>query len=180
MASERKSIIQVATDLATGTQTFTVKGAGSFTVDLLKVAGAAFVDLSENGKYALAHGVKQKVSDKAAFPRDTTSGRSATPAEKYDAMREVAERLDGGGAWNLHGGGSSTPPLDRASLFAALGLASAEYAARTGKVAKGPEVWAAQFLRPSREPVPCPWRSWDWTILTPSPAVLTSSSRSMD
>ena len=48
---------------------------------------------------ALMHGLKQKVVDAAAIPRDTVTGRSAGIDDKYNAMNEVAARLIAG-AWN--------------------------------------------------------------------------------
>lgn len=48
---------------------------------------------------ALAHGLKQKVIDAAAIPRNTTTGKSATDEEKIAAMKEVAQRLKDG-MWN--------------------------------------------------------------------------------
>lgn len=40
-----------------------------------------------------AHGLKQKVADGAAIPRDTETGRSATDSEKIAAMRAIFARL---------------------------------------------------------------------------------------
>ena len=48
---------------------------------------------------ALVHGLKQKLVDAAAIPRDTTTGRSATAQDKFEAVREVYERLLAG-EWN--------------------------------------------------------------------------------
>lgn len=48
---------------------------------------------------AMMHGLKQKIGDAAAISRDTETGRSATTGDKFDAMREVFERLVAG-QWN--------------------------------------------------------------------------------
>lgn len=48
---------------------------------------------------AMMHGLKQKLVDAAAIPRDTETGRSATPAQKMDAVRSVLETLRAG-QWN--------------------------------------------------------------------------------
>lgn len=76
--------------------------AGSFTFD----CGDVTPDIHQR---LAVHGAKQKICDAAAIPRDTETGRSATPAQKLEAMRTVAERLLNGewgaertGAASLH------------------------------------------------------------------------------
>ena len=67
---------------------------------------------------AALHGLKQKIVDAAALSRNPDTGRSATAADKYHAMREVLVRLLAG-EWNktrLDGTGTGTGGL----LFAAL------------------------------------------------------------
>lgn len=49
---------------------------------------------------AAYHGIKQVVQDAAAKPRDPKTGRSATPAEKREAMQAVVDRFNNGGAWS--------------------------------------------------------------------------------
>ena len=53
---------------------------------------------------ALLHGLKQKLVDAAAISRDTTTGRAATIATKFDAVREIFDRITGAGgetpSWN--------------------------------------------------------------------------------
>lgn len=53
---------------------------------------------------AAAHGFKQKIVDAAAIPRDITTGRSASDADKLNAMAEVATRLLTTGEWNTRNG----------------------------------------------------------------------------
>lgn len=48
---------------------------------------------------AMLHGLKQKLVDAAAISRDTDTGRAASIDTKYDAVREVYERLLAG-EWN--------------------------------------------------------------------------------
>lgn len=48
---------------------------------------------------AIMHGLKQKLVDAAAISRDTDTGRAATIDTKYNAVREVYERLLAG-EWN--------------------------------------------------------------------------------
>ena len=50
---------------------------------------------------ALIHGLKQKLVDAAAISRDTATGRAATIATKYDAVREIFDRITGENpSWN--------------------------------------------------------------------------------
>ena len=57
---------------------------------------------------ATLHGLKQKLVDAAAISRNPDTGRSATIDDKYNAVREVYDRLLSG-QWNKgRGDGSST------------------------------------------------------------------------
>ena len=53
---------------------------------------------------AMLHGLKQKLVDAAAIARDTATGRAATISTKYDAVKEVFDRITGAGgeapSWN--------------------------------------------------------------------------------
>ena len=55
-------------------------------------------------RMAMLHGLKQKLVDAAAISRDTATGRAATIATKYDAVREIFDRITGAGgeapSWN--------------------------------------------------------------------------------
>lgn len=67
---------------------------------------------------AALHGLKQKIVDAAALSRNPDTGRSATAADKYNAMREVLDRIMAG-EWNkARGDGSGTGA--GGLLFAAL------------------------------------------------------------
>ena len=44
---------------------------------------------------ALLHGLKQKLVDAAAISRDTATGRAATITTKYDAVKEIFDRITG-------------------------------------------------------------------------------------
>ena len=69
-----------------------------------------FSDLSDDIRHALmVHGLKQKIADAAAIPRDTETGRSATDAEKLAAMRAVAARINAG-EWAARAGDGSSAP----------------------------------------------------------------------
>lgn len=57
-------------------------------------------ELSEEIRHmCMMHGLKQKLIDAAAISRNPETGRSATVGDKYEAVREVAERLLAG-EWN--------------------------------------------------------------------------------
>ncbi len=65
---------------------------------------------------AMMHGLKQKLVDAAAISRDPSNGRAATIETKYNAVKEVFDRLLAG-QWNKQReGGIATGGL----LFAAL------------------------------------------------------------
>lgn len=50
---------------------------------------------------AMMHGLKQKLVDAAAISRNLDTGRSATIDDKYDAVREVFDRITSPeGTWN--------------------------------------------------------------------------------
>ena len=50
---------------------------------------------------AMLHGLKQKLVDAAAISRDTATGRAATIATKYEAVREIFDRITGENpSWN--------------------------------------------------------------------------------
>ena len=50
---------------------------------------------------ALLHGLKQKLVDAAAIARDTATGRAATIQTKFDAVREIFDRITGENpSWN--------------------------------------------------------------------------------
>ena len=62
-----------------------------------------FVDqlAPEIQRAAMIHGLKQKLVDAAAISRDTTTGRAATISTKYDAVREIFDRITGENpSWN--------------------------------------------------------------------------------
>lgn len=55
----------------------------------------------EMQRAAMLHGIKQKLIDAAAISRDTTTGRAATITTKYDAVREIFDRITGENpSWN--------------------------------------------------------------------------------
>jgi len=67
---------------------------------------------------ALMHGLKQKLVDAAAISRDSSNGKAATIETKYDAVKEVLDRLLSG-EWNKRreGGGATGGLLKRALIL---------------------------------------------------------------
>lgn len=76
---------------------------------------------------ATLHGLKQKLVDAAAISRDTTTGKAATIETKYDAVKEVYDRLLAG-EWNKRreGGGATGGLLKRALVELYAGRKTAE------------------------------------------------------
>lgn len=67
-------------------------------------------------RYAMLHGLKQKLVDAAAITRNPDTGRSATIEDKFEAVKEVYDRLLAG-QWNkARGDGTGSGGL----LFKAL------------------------------------------------------------
>lgn len=62
---------------------------------------------SEIINMATLHGLKQKIVDAAAIARNPDTGRSASVADKYAAMKEVFDRLLSG-EWNKARGDGAT------------------------------------------------------------------------
>jgi hypothetical protein len=74
---------------------FQVLGAGETVLDLSRV----HADVRAK---ALIHGMVQRVSDAAAIPRNTTTGKSASPVEKLEAMSALVEHYNSGASeWRL-------------------------------------------------------------------------------
>lgn len=96
-------------DVEAGAITWNVKGAGEIKLDLALVH-------EENRKRAMLHGFVQRVSDAAAQGRDGKTGASATPQQKYEAMRRLVEHYQGGSAeWSparTGDGGAKAPRVN--------------------------------------------------------------------
>lgn len=73
---------------------FSVKGAGNLILNTREVSEA-------NRNRAMLHGMVQRISDAAAMARDSKTGASATPQEKFEAMRRLVEHYQSGsGEWS--------------------------------------------------------------------------------
>lgn len=98
--ARKNSIISVSFD--NGLLTFAVDGAGEFS---LRPS-----DLSDDIRdEAIVHGLRQKISDGAAIPRDQLPNNPVEAARlKFSAMAEIADRLRNG-EWSARRGDGSAP-----------------------------------------------------------------------
>lgn len=76
-------------DFAAMSITWQVRGAGALTLEVAKVNQL-------NREKAMLHGFVQRVSDAAAMARDSKTGASASPQEKFEAMRRLVEHYASG------------------------------------------------------------------------------------
>lgn len=97
---------------------------------------------------ALLHGLKQKIGDSAAIPRNELTGQSATTQEKWQAISEMIDRLSQG-IWNVgREGGSNISILLVKALFEFYnGEKSLDYI-RSQLAAKTPQERKALSLNP--------------------------------
>jgi len=92
---------------------WTVKGAGTLRLTVNKLHEKIHAR-------AAIHGMVQRVSDAAAIPRDTKTGKSATPQEKFNAMAQLVNHYESGSAeWNRKGGERGPRELTGAALLRA-------------------------------------------------------------
>lgn len=118
-----------------GDVTFNVIGAGSIT--LVRSAISAEVQA-----YAATHGLIQRVSDAAAIPRNTETGESATPQEKFDAISALVEHYNSGTTEWARTRGTGEPRESGLVLAAIMRVKSCDEARARAGVEK---IAAAQF-----------------------------------
>lgn len=108
MASESKKPAAVAADIDGSTLTLTFANG-----DILRVYADTLTQAMRDA--AIMHGLKQKLVDAAAIARNPDTGASATIADKYNAVREIFDRITSPeGTWNKirgDGTGSNTGGL---------------------------------------------------------------------
>lgn len=100
-----------------GNREYTVHGVGTLVVYPDKMS-------AECRAYAMGHGIDQRVCDAAALSRDTSTGKSATPQEKFEAMRRIVDHLNSGSTdWAIRVAASSGPDagLTLQAMMRALG-----------------------------------------------------------
>ncbi len=69
-------------------------------LDAIKVNAADFPDTIR--LHAAAYGIREKGTNAAALPRDTTTGQPAAPAAKREAVLRIIEAMKGG-TWEVRG-----------------------------------------------------------------------------
>lgn len=107
--AKAKSNSVITTKLDGSLIVFTVKGGKGFnTIKNELEDGELVLDLArlhgDISAKALVHGMVQRVADAAAIPRDTKTGKSASPQEKLEAMAELVNHYNSGsGDWRIGG-----------------------------------------------------------------------------
>lgn len=97
METKRKSVVTTQ-QRESGLIAFVVADIGEIVFDPKKAHVA-------NRAYAEFHGWKQRHVDAAALSHDTTTGKAATPQEKYDAIKALRDHYESGVAeWSVAGG----------------------------------------------------------------------------
>lgn len=95
MLTKAKSNSIITHEVAGALIKFRVLDIGELVLDLSKVH-------AENAARALSHGFIQRVADAAAISRDTKTGKSASPRDKFEAMEELVNHYNSGSAeWRL-------------------------------------------------------------------------------
>lgn len=91
-----KRIADITSDIFQSTLTLNFSNGQELAIDVHS--------LSDDIKLAaMLHGLKQKLCDGAAIPRDTSTGRSATIDDKFAAVKAIHDRLISvGGTWNAN------------------------------------------------------------------------------
>lgn len=105
-----------------------------------------------NRDYARFNGWKQRFVDAAALSRDTTNGASASPKEKWEAMKELVDFYhEGGDVWARTGTGEGQKSITVEAIARVKGLtfeaAEAEVVAFAAKKYEGDTKKALAFLR---------------------------------
>ena len=117
MVEKRKSnsVVTVAR-LPDGMLSFDVLGAGKITFDPAK----AHPDMRA---YAELHGWEQRLRDRAAIGRDGDTGASATPQDKFDAIKELADHYMSGAAdWSMRGEGGGQASITLQAIAMVKGI----------------------------------------------------------
>jgi hypothetical protein len=109
MAIAKKSAITA--DIFGAVLTLTFANGQEITVDAAKLS-----DSIRNE--ALMHGLKQKLVDAAAIARNIETGQSATVADKFEAVKKVADRITrADGTWNIAAGTGERTPKNISNVF---------------------------------------------------------------
>lgn len=120
-SKKSNSVATSAFDAVTGILTIQVlgNGGGEIKVNVREMANAeAYDKLTDIGKTGIGHGFNQRAMDRAAIGRDSTTGASATPADKFVAIKSLTDHWAAGGGWSMKGDGLK--PINRAALYQAV------------------------------------------------------------
>lgn len=115
MTTDTKTVKAVASAIENGTLKLTFSHGKTLAIDATMLNPELLA-------YAALHGLKQKLVDAAAILRNPDTGASATIDDKYDAVREIYDRITSpDGTWNKvrgdgTGGGASVGLLVRALM----------------------------------------------------------------
>ena len=110
----RKGIVSTKVDEVNRIVSFTVEGCGKLAVSLGELNPAIVA-------YAALHGMKQRIGDAAALDRNKETGKSATPADKFAAMKQLVDHYASGtDQWNVRGSGERSEGSDAGLTYRAI------------------------------------------------------------
>lgn len=99
------------------------------------------------------HGWKQRISDKAALSRDPKTGKSATPEQKFAAVKAIIDHYESGAdKWEMErvgggGGGRSDASYILQALATIQGLDQKTIAERVASLSEKNGITVEQFLK---------------------------------
>jgi hypothetical protein len=119
---------------------FKVKDAGELRLDLRKVSDAVRAA-------AIKNGFVQRVADAAALSRNTTTGKSATPQEKYESMKRLVDHYNSGAEeWRVTSEGAGLDSIVIAAIAEVTGKGIEETKALVTKQAEAKKLSARAYL----------------------------------
>ena len=103
MATDKESTHGITRTILDGKLVYDVAGVGKLVFDPAKAS-------AENRSRAMmTRSFSDRIGDAAALPRDKDTGLSASPQDKYDAMKAIVDHLESGSTeWNIKAGDRAT------------------------------------------------------------------------
>lgn len=99
MATDKESTHGITTTQLDGKLIFDVSGVGKLTFDPAKASA------ENRARAMMIRSFKDRIGDAAAKSRDTATGLSADPQDKFDAMKVIVDHLESGSTeWNIKAG----------------------------------------------------------------------------